>query len=196
MQVAEWLNVTRLHLVRIRKNSDNSRSNLGIWVIIWFTDTIARRGVSGSKSALAMLGCTPAFMSSFFKQTSLCKQTRSDDLITMLFTERVGRRGVPGAKSSRAMLGCTCASSWQARRAGEGDWQSSCTQRWRIHSIQSSLVYRCDDSHARRNASCCTARVHTVLVYCYSGVYPCVIYSGCYSGIIQIQTTVRGVPLR
>ena len=45
----------------------------------------------------------------------------------------------------------TWASEWVALRAGEGDSLSSSTEKWRIHSAQSSLVLRWLLSHARRS---------------------------------------------
>ena len=50
----------------------------------------------------------------------------------------------------------TCAREWVARRAGEGDSFSSSTEKWRIHSAQSSLVLRWLLSQARRSATSLT----------------------------------------
>ena len=50
------------------------------------------------------------------------------------------------------------ARSMHALSAGLGDCFSSSTERWRIHSSQSSFVDRCDDSHALRSADSSTTK--------------------------------------
>mmetsp|Transcript_15475 Transcript_15475/g.45657 ORF Transcript_15475/g.45657 Transcript_15475/m.45657 type:complete len:268 (-) Transcript_15475:3602-4405(-) len=62
----------------------------------------------------------------------------------------------PAANSSRAMDTCTCASSQQARSAGDALCLSSSTLKLRCHSAQSSLVTRWLLSHARRSAGALT----------------------------------------
>jgi hypothetical protein len=67
----------------------------------------------------------------------LTQQNGSPSCAAVLRVTLAMARGHPGV---RGLVARTCARPWQARSAGEGDWASSSTLKWRIHSAQSSLV--------------------------------------------------------